>query len=286
MRKRDIATVSEIDPVSIARSNGVKKKEGFLVRLNNRLAGIVIACIYLWLALIALGGAIFIILGLRSIGVLIVAFAVLCFIWFKLLRRVRKRWQLVRRLKKKCKALGARLIPVRGFFKGLRRHDDGLDYLLDTGTVLWQIRFYAVKRYRSTLVVDGDCLYVKAHKLTFMTKVVRKSGYSALPNSNATQQEKKLNAIGTVSPIVCDRTATEALRAALQRDKKRARSRMWEMPNEKNRKIKSALILNPTACEAYKRVDGSNIPIGTGEPMGTYTLFTGSGFINALDRED
>ena len=44
--------------------------------------------------------------------------------------------------------------------------------------------------------------------------------------------------------------------------------------------------MNPVPHDVFKTdMDGAVIPIGTGEPMKGYIMFSGSGFIETLRRE-
>ena len=55
----------------------------------------------------------------------------------------------------------------------------------------------------------------------------------------------------------------------------------------KDRKSARALIINPVPHEVFKKdSDGAVIPIGTGERLFGYIMFTGSGFLEYLARDD
>ena len=54
-----------------------------------------------------------------------------------------------------------------------------------------------------------------------------------------------------------------------------------------NKKTAKALILNPVPHDVFKKdPDDATIPIGTGAYLFGYTMFSGSGFLETLKREN
>ena len=56
----------------------------------------------------------------------------------------------------------------------------------------------------------------------------------------------------------------------------------WENTDSKTRKI---LIIAPVSSKMFAGTVGRNTPIDVGEKIGTYTVYNGKGFINAIDRD-
>ena len=51
-------------------------------------------------------------------------------------------------------------------------------------------------------------------------------------------------------------------------------------------KVQKVLLVNPVPYDMFKKdVYGATIPIGTGEKLYDYIMFSGTGFINTLKRE-
>ena len=249
MAKKDRIVTSKLNPVPLYRSYGVTKKEGFWAKMNNVLAAILAAVLFT-LLFITWGLGIYILVGmLGTIGVALVLIAIASFVYFKLCKKIRKRFKFLRRLKKYCKRMGYNLKFYRGFFAALKLNGQGIDLTVDTGKKLWTVRFFTPKKYLSHIIFESK------EKIGIKT--------------NITKSQLKF-VLGFNKPKY-----------------KQLDYKYDECINAEGRRSARALIINPVPHEVFKKdSDGAVIPIGTGEKLFGYTLFTGSGFLDTLARED
>ena len=99
--KTELAKESQIDPVPLHRSYGVRKREGFFAHLNNALAPALAIVMILVFAITWVLGFVILIFVLGNIGIMIAITAVILFIYFKLCRKIRKRIKFIFKLNKK-----------------------------------------------------------------------------------------------------------------------------------------------------------------------------------------
>ena len=240
---------SKYDPVPLYRSYGVTKKETFWTVLNNFLASVLAIALIIVLSVMWLLGAYILISVLGAVGTLAVIVSVLCFVYFKLCRKIRKRLKFVFNLRKRCKQMGYKLVFHRSIFKGLKFNKNGLDFTVNTGKKIFNVRFFTPKKFLCHIIFNND--------------------ETVSIKTNITKSQMKF-VIGINHPktkVVEYRFGTPADTTTI--------------------KTVNALIINPVPHEVFKKdTDGAIIPIGTGEKLRGYTLFTGSGFLDTLRRED
>jgi hypothetical protein len=249
MAKRSRVQKSEINPVPLYRSYGVTKKEGFFAKLNNVIAA-VLAAILFALLFVTWGLGIYILISmLGTIGIAFAIGSVAAFVYIKFCRKIRKRVKFLRRLKKHCKRMGYTLKFHRGFFAALKLNGQGIDFTVDTGKKLWTVRFFTPKKHLSHIIFeDKNHVGIKTNITKSHFKFVL--GFN---NPKYSQFEYRYD----------DRIEL------------------------KDRKSARALIINPVPHEVFKKdSDGAVIPIGTGERLFGYIMFTGSGFLEYLARDD
>ena len=241
------AEISDIDPVPLYRSYGVKKEEGFFARFNVLLARIIATTLFVLLAVafcIALYSLLYM---LRALGVAIAAIGVFCFVYFKLLRTARKRAKFMRKLKKACRKNGFTMTVERGFFKGLKKNTTGYDLTVKTNSGIWCVRFFASRTRNTHLIFEDE------KTLTVRTNIIKnriKMAYGLTDERNV-RMEYLFN--DPLPPSV--------------------------LPVER------ALILNPVPNMIFKKdSDGVICAAGSGEKMPDYTIYTGSGFIETVLR--
>jgi hypothetical protein len=248
MKDKERIENSEINPVSRARSYGVVKKETAFTRANELLADVLYGMlIFFCFAIIVLGciGTVYI---LQELGVALLTVAALLFVWFVPLRKIRKRYFFVRKLERISKKAGYRLTLVRGTLKSLKSSRDQYDFFLETEDTVWSVRLVSTKKY--------NCV------LTFMDK----------------------DTLKTVTPRPQE---TFRVRAMYRPSKTRMHdfSFTGEPIRVEGKESRIAVLLNPvphTVC--VKLRDGAEVPTGTGEAFGDFTIFTSTGFIQALKR--
>ncbi len=248
-QKRVIARESTIAPVELHRSYGKKKKEGFFAHFNNLLATVLALVMILLFGIIFIMGIFMLTVMMGHIGILLFLIAVAVLIYILPLRVFRKRVKLTHRLKKACKKWGFTISRERGFFKGLKWNKQGYDFTVDTGKRLWHVRYYTSWKYLTHVIfVDNETIDVKYNITKSRLKYVL-----GLNDPKTVRYEYSFE-----DPL----------------------------PDIHGRKCVRALVMNPVPHDVFKTdMDGAVIPIGTGEPMKGYIMFSGSGFIETLRRE-
>ena len=182
----------------------------------------------------------------------LIGVAVALFLGIRMTRTLRKRRKFCGRLKRLCKKRRYRLTPIRKFLSSLFWAGNREDLVLETGECVYYIRFLTVRKYRSTLYFE------KPDSLKLVTR----------PLNN------KFTLIFDVQPRVkyypLDFTVEERVRS------------LW-----KDKKQIKALIINPVCAEMlYKKRDGGYESTGNGGEHYGYTVFTGSGFLEFVQRNE
>ncbi len=236
------------DEVPFHRAYGVKKRVTFFTRLNELLASILAILLFSLCGIIIVIGVWALVTMLGYIGIMLSIIAVTVFIYVVVLRVPRKRLAFIRKLKRRCKSLGFKVNFVRGFWKGLRRNDEGFDFTVDTGKKCFCVRYFTSVKFLSHLTfIDSETICIKKNITRSHMKMVL--GFND-PKSNYIKY------------------------------------RFDDKMNVYNRKTQKVLLLNPVPHDCFKKdPDGAIIPIGTGEPICDYTVHSGSSFINTLVRE-
>ena len=257
---------SKISPVSRARAYGVTKRESIFTRLNEHLADVLFVVLFALYISVAVVGAIGMVYMLQEIGIVICILAALVFVYLVPLRALRKRFFFLLKLKKLCKRNKIRLRQSRSFWQGLKNNDTGIDLTVETGTAVWLVRFFAVRKYDSAMLFsEGDSVQITSPR--------PKGSVPSAVRSSATRVrmvKRDSSALGfrriktTVFPISFEDGA--------------------ESVNGK--KVNRALIINPVPHSMYRKLpDGTVVPTGSGEQMKNYTVYTASGFTEMLQRE-
>lgn len=230
------------------RSYGVKKRVSVFTHINSGLAVVMAIAMIVTLAVMWIAGAIMLIILMGGIGTAIAIIATISFVYFKLCRKMRKRAKLMRRLKRRCRKLGYTVTRQRGFFKGLKLNKEGFDLTVDTGKKLWCVRFFTPPKYFCHLVI------LSKDEMQFRFNITQ-SYFKFILGLN---EEKRVD---------FDYRFDD------------------ELP-ETHKNAERALLLNPVPHELFKKdEDGAVIPTGTGTHIHGYTVFTGTGFLQTLERE-
>jgi len=254
MKKEPKVSVSDIDPVPLYRSYGVTKKEGFLAHFNVIWARIIYTAIMaVWL--VGLGAAVSVMLKLLgSLGTLIVIIAALLFVYLKLLKNIRIRLKFISKLRRACKKNGFLLVFSRGFWRSMRFNTEGCDFIVETPHVLYCVRFFTVKK-QNTHVTLKDKRTVEI-----------KGGI----------RESKMRMLYGMGPKFKIRTIPYTFEAPTN------------IPQTARQKqIRCCVVINPMPSAIYKvDVNGARVATGSGEEMYGYTIYSGTGFIETLHRNN
>ena len=239
---------SDIEPIELHRSYGVTKKETWLTHLNSWLASVLAVKLLIGLSVVWILALVLLIAMLGYIGILLAIIAAILFVYFVLLRKVRKRIKFLFRLRRICKKYGFKLEWKRNFFSGLRFNKCGLDFTVDTGKKIWCVRFFTTPKYLSHII------FVDKRSIQIKTSIIK----SRLGFVLGLNKSKVKHVEYTFDDCVESDT----------------------------KKIEKAILLNPVPHDIFKKdYDGAIIPIGTGERIHGYTIFSGSGFLENLRRE-
>ena len=201
--------------------------------------------------------------------------SVVIFLYAKVLRKLRKRLCFARKLKRKCKKLGYRSFSCRSLFSGLRLRREGVDLVLDTGKTLWLLRYLTPPQRLTKIILGHD------GTVTIRTNI-----------ASEIASKRRMLSFGLPKNRICEYAPFDvsegALRELMRKDperKKKLRT-VRNLPDGTNRTVACAVVINPSPYEMYKKEkDGAVIPIGTGEKLYGYTVFTGSGFLETMVRE-
>ena len=276
MAKKHRPKVSRYNPVPLYRSYGVTKKENIFTALNEYLAVILGWLLYIPMFAIIIIGTLFMIKLLGSAGILFVFVSALLLVYFVLARKLRKRARFILRLRKLCKKMGYVLEMKRGFLKSLKFNKDGIDLVIHTPTKKWFVRFMTTKKRNSHVTfLNKDTIEIKKIK----GRIKLRSGMFGYMHHNLSKPR-----VSNIVPRVSmhDHQSIEKGSPKLSY----IPYSFNEIFNDDNFEVQKALVVNPVPLEMFKTdKSGSRIPIDTGERLFDYIMFSGSGFLNTLERE-
>lgn len=242
------AVESKENPVPLYRSYGVRKKEGFFAWFNNKIAAVFAVILIVFLAAIWVIGLYLLIGALGTIGIALGFIASVCIVYFVGLRRVRIRRKFIRRLKKICKKSNFKLTFKRGFWSGLRFHSDGLDLTVETGQKMYCVKFIPSKKLSHVIFYDRETVKIR-------TNITRSHFKLVLGFNDPKTKMVKFGFANAKAPCT-------------------------------SKEIENIVLLNPVPLDMFRRdADGAVIATGNGYKFYDYTLYGGSGFINALARQ-
>ena len=190
----------------------------------------------------------FILYALKEIGVIIVAVTGLLLLYFIPLRPLRKRLTFMRKLKRLCREQKLIFEKKRGIIRGLKLNTKGFDFTVSSQHVIYCVRFYTPRRRASHIIIcDKNTIAVRTN--------IHKNRFKLALGINKTRVRKMPY---SYNDIVCSG----------------------------NKRAEKVLLVNPVPYDMFKKnLDGSEIPIGTGERIFDYVLYNATGFLNTLERE-
>ena len=264
-KRKKSAEFSEIYQVPLHRAYGTKKRETWLSYFNEHLATVLMVLLYGWLLIMLALGTYMFITALGHIGIVITIIAVVWFICWKFLRVPRKRIAFILKLRRKCKNLGYKLEFKRNIFKGMKLFTEGIDLTINTGKKVWAVRFLPCYRYNSDLIfVDENTIKIKHNPIRLKSSLLPSNSRHASRWTFKTENKRSLfdGKVKTLTYSFTDEVLHYGVKSA------------------------RALIVNPVPHTIRKvEKDGATYETGTGERMWGYTLYSGSGFLETLDRE-
>lgn len=224
-----------------------KRGEGIIGKLNNALATLMGIAWIFFCAIVLLIYIFFMVTALGNIGIILLVLTVALFLYFTSFRVIRKRVYFMRKLKKVCRKNDLRIKKERSFLRSLRNNTEGFDLVVSSRNTSYYIRFFAAHRRSSYLTFSDD-------RTVKITTNIHKSRFKAV--------------LGLNKPRV----------------KEISYSYMDTPPSNVKNAVK-VLLVNPVPHDILrKNVDGSLTPIGTGEKLYGYTLYSATGFLNGLER--
>ena len=236
------------EPTPLYRSYGVKKRVTVFTGINEVISVFLAVMMIVVYSVMWIAGAIMLVLLMGGVGILLAFIATFLLVYLKFCRKIRKRAKLMRKLKKQCRKLKYRITVHRGFFKGLKLNKEGFDLTINTGKKLWCVRFFTPPKHLCHLVILSN------DKMQFRFNITK----SYLKFILGLNEEKRVDFDYSFDDKLPD----------------------IGKPAER------ALLLNPVPHELFKKdEDGAVIPTGTGTHIHGYTVFTGTGFLQTLERE-
>ena len=236
--------------------NGVKadgnKFIAFCERLSVLFSRIFVILFFAAIAVVPVFSAVMLIkygnLLVNTVAIALLAI-VLLFVYTKALR---KRMVFYVRLKRLCKERCYKIIKKSGFWISLftrNKSAKNSDIILKTPTHTYYVRFLTLKKYNATLYFEpnGVLKYTKHSNLK-----------DSLRTSLSVSSRTKIYSVD-----FCDAAESSSS------------------------KVVRALVVNPVCKEFFaRRSNGALESVGSGEMICGFTVFTGSGFIEAVRRND
>lgn len=236
--------------VPLYRSYGVKRKVYPLIeKLGTYAMRIMALWIYGLFILVGSTGAIMFFIFFPELWVkLLIAVVAVIFLTVRLTRTFRIRRKFWRRLRKLCKKKNYSLKVLRSFGKGFRWSNQQADFRLQTGSTVYEMHFLTVKRYRSELLFDNK------EKIR-MKRLRLNNRFNLLMDFESKEKEFFTN----FAPVSTVFESTRTVRG---------------------------ILINPVCREmSQKDREGGMVTTGSGANLYGYTIYTGSGFLETIQRD-
>lgn len=247
---KDSSQVSKFNPVPLYRSYGRTKREYLIWEIIKQILMKTIVVLFL---LFILSFPVIIITTFIVFGnILSSAILIFIFILFLLLlitRTIRKRIKFYVRLKKLCRENKYKLEFKRNFLASFRYSPDKIDFILNTGTHNYIVHYFTANKYNSSLnFLEKGKIVLKKYPLN-----------------------NKFS-------FIFDRKVKENIYDISFPGK-------YKLDKKVNLNV---LVVNPV-CKEFFEADinrGGIVPSGNGACIFDMTVFTGSGFIEAVKRNE
>lgn len=235
----------DLEYQKVGRGN---REEGIIGKFSGILATLIGVWILFFCAIVLTTYTFFMIAAFGKVGIILAVLTALLLTYLIALRVPRKRLAFMRKLKKVCKKNGLRIKKEHGFFKSLRNNAEGFDLVVSSRSTSYYVRFYAA--------------YRRASHLTFCDE----------------------NTVAVTTNIHNNR-----FKVVLGMSKPRVKTLSYNYSDTPPSNVKNAvkvLLVNPVPHDIFKRSSGGTVtPIGTGEMIYDYMLYTATGFLNMIERE-
>ena len=164
-------------------------------------------------------------------------------------RLLRKRMRFVRRMRRFCKKNQMSVQKNKPLLLAFLWEGEQPDFLIDTKEARYAVHFLSIKKRRSALFLEKkDTMKLVSYPLNNIFTVIFGFQPKVRYYPLAPAREGESTAYG--------------------------------------REIRRIVLLNPTCREMFeKNSDGMTVPTGSGARFCGYTVYTGSGFLGALERE-
>lgn len=240
---------SDFNPVDPARAYGVTRKEFALYeKIKLKVFQIIgLAFFGAMLSIVVIGTLAFLLLG----NILVSFFMSVCFavvFLFVLTKPLRKRARFIHKMKRLCKKKNYKLKVEQGFFDALVWSPDRIDFSLNTGRHTYLVHYLTVRKYRSSVT------FCDKHNF-YRTKFPPPNVFTII--------------LGLV-PKVKEYTVSFP--------------EPYTIGGHKNI---NAIVVNPVCRDLYiKNHDGVTEPTGSGAECFGYSIYTGSGFLETVVRNE
>ncbi len=247
-KKQDRPEVSDYHSVPLYRSYGVTKKEyPFINKIKLALHRITAGLIVLPMCIVLLLGLLMTCIYGGPLAIFIYL-PISIFIIFKITRSQRKRRAFLRKLKKLAKKEGYELSFKRGFFRSFSWSPEKEDFVLNTPHYSYRMHFFTSRKYNS------EILFESREKFLYIRRPI-KNIFSLIFTFKTKISEYSFK----------PDTSTD----------------------NDDKKYITGIIANPVCNSmSYKEHDGTTAPTGSGGEIFGYYIFTGSGFIDTVKRNE
>ena len=161
---------------------------------------------------------------------------------------MRKRLKLSRDIKKLCKKNKYKLVQNRKFFNSFKWNTKEHDFVLYTGKYVYYVHYLTLRKYNANLVFESK----------------GEISYTMLPLKNI------FSLIFNLKPV-----------------KKTYHVEFPPLPDMDSKKVVRVVLVNPVCSDMYEKdKDGGLVSTGNGMEKYGYTVYTGSGFIDSIERNE
>ena len=240
--------VSDYNPVPLYRSYGVTRREYPIInKIKLAIQQFTVIILLLPMCIVLAFGIAMTVLYGKSLAFVLFTPMLLFFV-FKLTKSFRKRAVFLKKLKNLAKKEGYRLTFKRGFWASFFWSPTKEYFVLDTPKYSYHVYVFTARKYNSEIVFESE------ERFNLVKRPLRNIFSLALG------LKTKIKAY-TFTPN-------------------------RSLPMYSRAKIIGFLV-NPV-CDSvsYRRKNGASEPTGSGGEMFGYYMFTGSGFINAVNRNE
>ena len=248
-KKKESSRTSKFNPVEMYRAYGKTKKEyGFIERIKLFMArGVVLFMMFSMLSIVATGSLAFLLYG--NVLISFTAMLIVAIIFFvKFSKPIRRRLKFQKKLKKLCREKRYKLTFEQSFIDSLFWSPEKLDFTLNTGTHLYLVHYLTLPKYNASLTfLDGENFVYTKHRL--------RNPFTLIFDLKDKQKNYSVKF-----------------------------PEKYQLDRKKN---VNALIVNPVCRDIFRKNEsGVTEATGSGADIFGLFVFTGSGFIDSVKRNE